>query len=52
MELISFTFEVFHLDISGKDKREEHFPNILFMTLTLAVFHLEISGIEITEAQL
>ena len=41
---MSVTLFVFHFDISGKDNKDEHPENKLFIYITLFVFHFDISG--------
>ena len=46
------TFFVFHLEISGKDVKDEHLKNKTLQLLTLLISHFEISGIEVNEVHL
>ena len=48
---MSVAFEVFHLEISGKDNKEEQFLNIDLISLIFEVSHFEISGKEINDVQ-
>ena len=43
---------VFHLDILGKDIKDEQLLNKLFILVILLVIHLEISGSSINDEQL
>ena len=45
------TFLVFHIDISGKEDKEEQLKNIAPITLALLIFHIDISGNEDNDEQ-
>ena len=51
IKVISFTFSMFHSDISGKDIKEEHPLNKFSIYRILFVFHLDKSGKEINDEQ-
>ena len=51
MQLISLTFTVFQLEISGNDFNEVQLLNIEYILITFDIFHLEISGNELNELQ-
>ena len=49
---MSFALLKFHLEISGKEIKEEQLKNKLCKLLTLFRFHLEISGNSFNDEQL
>ena len=43
---------MFHLDISGKDFKDEHLPKTKEISFILFIFHLDKSGKDSNEVQL
>ena len=43
------TLFVFHFDISGKEDKDSHLENKLFIFMTLIVLHFDISGKDVKE---